>query len=166
MIKNGISSYKGLVLVGIILLSAVLFMADTSFAVEDAILDAIQYRIRGYDYQRQGDHVKAMQFYKKAIDRYPYYACAHNDLGVLYEQNGQLKKAEEEYLKTVEMDPAYTSAYTNLASLYEDMGRLETACYYWQIRSGMGSPSDRWTAHARTKYKEWSSVLAEEQEMK
>jgi tetratricopeptide (TPR) repeat protein len=153
-------------IVGIFVLGAVLFTAGASFAVDDAILDAIQYRIRGYDYQRQGDHVRAMQYYRKAIERYPYYACAHNDLGVLYEQTGQIKKAEEEYLKTIEIDPTYASAYTNLASLYEDAGRLESACYYWQMRSNMGSPLDQWTAHAKLKYKELSSILAEEEAMK
>lgn len=163
MTKNGISSGKGLALVGIILLSAMLFMADTSFAADDAAVEAIQYRIKGYVYQRQGDFNRAMENYKKAIERYPFYACAYNDLGILYEQEGRFEKAEELYLKTIEIDPEYVSAYTNLAALYERLGRFDTACYYWEKRSQMGDPNDRWTINAKRRYNELCYMLAEQE---
>lgn len=151
-----------------ILLIFIIFasLAEVSFGIDDPVVEAIQYRIKGYVYQRQGDFSQAMECYKKAIDRYPFYACAHNDLGVLYEQKGQLEKAEKEYLKAIEIEPGYAKVYTNLALLYEGMGKIEAACYYWQKRSELGSAGDVWTINAKKKFAELSAKLAEQQKVK
>lgn len=123
MYKNNIIGKRKKVDCGIILFIivasfiSVFFMpvVSSGFNNNDAVLEAVQYRIKGYTYQRQGNIPKALYNYKKAVECNPYYACAYNDLGVLYEQMGQLKKAEEVYIKAITVDPDYASAYNNLA---------------------------------------------------
>jgi Flp pilus assembly protein TadD len=134
--------------------------------MDDSVIEAIQYRINGYVYQRQGDFSRAMECYKKAIEKCPFYACAHNDLGVLYEQKGQIELAEKEYLKATDVEPGYASAYTNLALLYEDVNKLEGACYYWQKRLEVGKSNDVWTLHAKKRFSELSDRLAEQEKAK
>jgi len=133
---------------------------------DDTIIQAIQYRIKGYAYQRRGDLPNAITNYRLAVQSDPKYACAHNDLGILYEQMGQSKAAEEEYLKAIESDASYVSAYSNLAFFYERANRPEAACYYWGKRAEMGRSDDRWTINAKNKYKELSTMLADQQRQK
>ena len=88
---------QGIILLFLLATSAVGLCLDSiSFAANDSdmAVEAIQYRIKGYIYQRQGDFPKAIENYKKAVGRNPFYACAHNDLGILYEQIGNPTQAE------------------------------------------------------------------------
>jgi len=159
MYKNNIIGKRKKVDCGIILFIivasfiSVFFMpvVSSGFNNNDAVLEAVQYRIKGYTYQRQGNIPKALYNYKKAVECNPYYACAYNDLGVLYEQMGQLKKAEEVYIKAITVDPDYASAYNNLAFLYERKDMLEEAIYYLDRRSQMGSENDQWRTNALAK---------------
>ena len=50
------------------------YYAGDSFGAssDDALVEAIQYRILGYNYQRQGNPVKAMENYKLAVKRNPF----------------------------------------------------------------------------------------------
>ena len=47
--------------------------------------EALDYRMRGYTLQQEGQLDQAMQYYKKAVQLDPSYASPHNDLGVIYE---------------------------------------------------------------------------------
>lgn len=157
---------QGIILLCLLFASSI--FASVSFAADDsdATMDAIQYRIKGYTYQRQGNYTKAIENYKKAIDSSPFYSCAHNDLGVLYEQLGKPDKAEEYYLNAIKADQNYSSAYSNIALLYERQNKLEQACYYWGMRAQMGEPNDQWTTLAKNKYAGLSVVIAEQQRTK
>ena len=137
-----------------------------SVATEDDVVESVQYRVKGYMYQRQGELDKAIESYKLSIEANPFYACAHNDLGILYEQVGKPEKAEAEYLLAVKVDPTYVNVYTNLAMFYERIGQFEKASYYWQKRANMGDPNDKWTQYAKEKYKEMCAILAEEEKVK
>ena len=81
----------------------------------------------GYKNQQSGDLDKALSFYSMAVGLDPYYAAAHNDLGIIYEMKGLFVAAEKKYLKTIYIDPKYLSAYTNLAYLYEKRGDISIA---------------------------------------
>lgn len=144
------------------------YFNSISFAVSDSdiAIDAIQYRIKGYTYQRQGDFSKAVENYKKAIESNPFYACAHNDLGVLYEQIGKPDMAEQEYLSAIKCDESYPSAYSNLGFLYERQDKIEQARYYWGIRAQMGQPNDQWTKAAKDKCTELSALMVDQKRLK
>lgn len=163
MEKDKIPILKNTAGIFLLFLIVVFCVTSASFASEDAVVEAIQYRIKGYVFQRQGDYSRAIENYKKAIERYPFYACAYNDLGILYEQRGLTKAAEEQYLIAVKIDPTYASVYTNLASLYERLQRFQEASYYWQIRVRMGSPNDQWTLHAKERYRQVCQLIAQQE---
>lgn len=152
-----------------ILIFLLIFMfcaIGVSLATEDDVVESVQFRVKGYMYQRQGELDKAIENYKLSIEANPFYACAHNDLGILYEQVGKPEKAEAEYLLAVKVDPTYVNVYTNLAMFYERTGQFEKACYYWQKRANMGDLNDKWTQYAKEKYKELCAVLAEQERVK
>jgi len=154
------------IITSIVVLQFVLycFIPHISLASEDAQVDAIKYRIKGYMYQRKGRFQEAMRMYAKAVEADPFYACAHNDLGVLYEQKGLLKKAEEQYLEALRIDPAYTAVYTNLALLYERQGETGKAHAYWARRVEAGDPYDPWTIKAAQRRDELGLMAQREME--
>ncbi len=163
--KKGYSFMK----VGIVFLAVIFILPLLSanlFASEDYVVEAIQYRIKGYVYQRHGDFNNAIQNYKKAIERNPFYACVHNDLGILYEQKGWFRKAEQEYLKAVSIDSRYTSAYTNLALLNERKGDIEAAFFYWDKRIKFGDPADPWTLTAKNRLFDLSRQIEDKKQQK
>jgi len=146
----------------IIIFLWVFLASGVSFGSDDFSIDAIQYRIKGYVYQQQGDYDQAAENYKNAIVRNPFYVCAYNDLGIVYEQQGWYDRAQEQYIKAIELDPTYVSAYSNLALLNERLGDLDAACYYWGRRANIGNPEDPWTVSAKEKYKKISEILKKE----
>ncbi|MBI4355378.1 MAG: tetratricopeptide repeat protein [Candidatus Omnitrophica bacterium] len=111
--------------------------------------EAVEYRVKGYELQRQGEASAAMANYQKAVAIDPTYAAPHNDLGVLFEVQGEMNRAEAEYQAAIKADPNYLEAYTNLALLYEKLGQKERAIYYWLKRASMGHPLDAWTIRAK-----------------
>jgi tetratricopeptide (TPR) repeat protein len=116
---------------------------------------AIQLRQKGYRYQTDKDYDKALTYYQKAIQVDPYYATAHNDLGVIYYiYLNDTEKAIEEFKKALEINPNYLGAHTNLALIYEDLGRKEAAIKHWAERARLGDPEDYWTKLAKQKLEE------------
>ena len=111
--------------------------------------EAVEYRVKGYELQRQGDVTGARANYQKAMAIDPTYATPHNDVGILLEAEGELDRAEEEYRAAIQADPNYLEAYTNLALLHEKRGQKEQAIYYWLRRASMGHPLDAWTIKAK-----------------
>lgn len=122
--------------------------------------EAMRYREMGLEYQRMGNLVEAMSFYKKAVAMYPNFAAAYNDIGVVYEAMGKPDQAEESYLKAIKIDPFYSSTYTNLALLYEGMRDFQRAGIYWGKRVETGDQFDPWTQKAATRLRDIRSSLS------
>ncbi len=72
---------------------------------------------KGVDAFSAGDNNKAEASFKKAIEDYPKYANAYNNLGVLYMKTSQPAQAKEAFAKSVAIDDKFVPGYVNLARL-------------------------------------------------
>ncbi|MEI6632096.1 MAG: tetratricopeptide repeat protein, partial [bacterium] len=110
---------------------------------------ALNYRDRGLELQRQGNLEEALSFYQKALLACPEYTVAYNDAGVILEGLGRIEEAKEMYFKAIKVDPDYVNSYSNLAIIYEGEGNYTEALNYWMKRATFGAPDDPWTEAAR-----------------
>jgi tetratricopeptide (TPR) repeat protein len=70
----------------------------------------------------------AIMALEKLIEKYPDFALAHNDLGVLHYNNGQKEKALSHHEKAFELQPDNITIQKNLANYYHiELGKLEEA---------------------------------------
>ena len=76
----------------------------------------------------KGREREAIQKLEGLIERYPDYALAHNDLGVLYFKSGEKQKARRQYEEAGRLAPENATFQKNLADFYcLEMGELEEA---------------------------------------
>jgi tetratricopeptide (TPR) repeat protein len=76
----------------------------------------------------QDKRAEAINALEDFIKRYPNYATAYNNLGVMYYESGEKQKALSLYEKAVEIDDTNTAALKNLADFYlAEEGKLEEA---------------------------------------
>lgn len=148
----------------LIFLILVLSFADLGFA--QLSKEAIDYRNKGYTAHQNGDFETALVFYQKAISLDPYYAVAHNDMGIIYEIKGFSDKAEGEYVKAVTIDPNFAEAHSNLALFYESKKMYEKAVVHWMRRVELGDKEDVWTKKAWEKIWNYAPDKAKELEAK
>ncbi len=88
----------------------------------------LAYDILGYVVLNgNGDPVKALPLYQKALAVNPDDAWAYNDLGTIYHKTHQAERAIAAYQKAVQLDPGNARSRTNLGVLYGDLGRAEEA---------------------------------------
>jgi tetratricopeptide (TPR) repeat protein len=72
---------------------------------------------KGNEAAAKGDSKKASERYEKAIELYPKYAMAYNNLGVIYMKTNDKVHAQEVWNKALEMDPTLATANINIARL-------------------------------------------------
>ncbi len=73
-----------------------------------------------------GRHKEGIEALERLIERYPDYALAHNDLGVMYFNKGEKQKALEHYERAIALEPDSITFQKNLADFYcLEAGRLE-----------------------------------------
>jgi cytochrome c-type biogenesis protein CcmH/NrfG len=60
---------------------------------------------------------EARKHYEKAIEIYPQFVSAYNDLGVALIKLGEREKAREHLNHAIQLDPAYARPYVNLARM-------------------------------------------------
>ncbi len=65
--------------------------------------------------------------YKKAIELYPAYIEAHNNLGVVHERQGGTRSAATAYLRALNINPNYADAHFNLGRLYDSQKEYDKA---------------------------------------
>lgn len=65
-----------------------------------------------------GQRGAAVQSLEALVARFPEFATAHNDLGVLHFENGEKEKALFHYEKAAELEPENTTYLKNLADFY------------------------------------------------
>jgi len=82
---------------------------------------------RGMEAHAKGDDKAAQNALERAIEIYPRYVKAHNNLGVLYQNGGLIAKAVVEYSKAVALDPKFAAGYVNLAKISIARGNLAEA---------------------------------------
>ena len=75
-----------------------------------------------------GDPHKAIASLTELLERFPDFALAHNDLGVLFYHTDDEEKAQQHYERAVELMPHNINFQKNLADFYcIELGRIEDA---------------------------------------
>ena len=84
--------------------------------------DAVAYFNLGFAYEQQGDHKKAIYFYKKTLELNPTYEKALFNLANLYQRMGELKTALIWYQELLHRYPRSMAAYINMGTIYGHLG--------------------------------------------
>lgn len=100
--------------------------------------------MKGYIYKEKGDTATAVQFFRKVCDKYPDYALAFEELGVLYASREEPMALE--YLNTAaKLDPSNTNTLYALAMFYQNREDYENAeTLYHQILDLNENSADAW----------------------
>lgn len=70
---------------------------------------------------------EALESYLKVVERNPYNADAHNNLGVLYLDTGEIDKAKNEFEKALKINENYAASINNLGTVYLKKGMRNKA---------------------------------------
>ncbi|HEY4307940.1 MAG TPA: tetratricopeptide repeat protein [Pirellulales bacterium] len=87
---------------------------------------------------RQGEKVKAVQYYSRAAKLYPEDASVANDLGLCYARQGKFDLALEYLGKAVTLQPDRQLYRNNIATVLVEMGRVNEAVA--QVAAVYGEP--------------------------
>lgn len=100
--------------------------------------------MKGYIYKEKGDTASAVQFFRRVCDKYPDYALAFEELGVLYASRNENMALE--YLNTAaKLDPSNTNTLYALAMFYQDREDFDNAeTLYHQILDLNERSADAW----------------------
>ena len=82
---------------------------------------------RGLAYFHQGNLLKAISDYNKAIEINPHYAEAYNNRGLILAQKGYSHEAVLDFNKAIEINPKYADAYNNRGIVYAIQGDFNQA---------------------------------------
>jgi len=81
----------------------------------------------GLIHHKDGMLDEAINAYKKAIEQFPNFAEAYNNIGIALKEQGKLKEALEAYSKTLNIKPNYAEAYNNIGVALNAQGKREEA---------------------------------------
>lgn len=82
---------------------------------------------KGMDSHAKGDDKSAQTALERALEIYPSYVKALNNLGVLYLREGLKNKAYVEFSRAVQVDPKFAAGYVNLAKIAISDGNYSEA---------------------------------------
>lgn len=103
-------------------------------------LDAKAHFDTGFGYFKKGEHEKAVECYKKAIEANPAYLEPRFGLSEVYVAQGNLKEAAEVNEGIVQSNPGISAAYYNLGELYLTLKEYEKALVAYKKALELGSP--------------------------
>jgi predicted TPR repeat methyltransferase len=72
---------------------------------------------------RQGRAADAITLFERALELWPDFAEAHNNLGVLLQAQGQPDQAARQFERALALDPAYAEAHNNLGAVLQAQDR-------------------------------------------
>ena len=99
---------------------------DTSIPTHDR-KKAIELFVKGRDFYKAGDIIKAEELYNQSIDADPSYISPYNNLGVIYNNDKkESDKAIEYYKNAILQDPLFKTAIDNLSIIYNNKGDDES----------------------------------------
>lgn len=100
--------------------------------------------MKGFIYKEKGDTASAVQLFNRVCDKFPDYAPAFEELGVLYASRNNPMALE--YLNTaLQLEPSNTNAMYALALYYQDHQDMESAeTLYHQILDINPASADAW----------------------
>lgn len=83
--------------------------------------------VQGATFFQQGDYKKAIEAFKRAVEKYPDYPDGYCNLGLSYLRDGQVDTAIELLKKAVELKPDLVEAYYGLGECYVKKEMLDEA---------------------------------------
>jgi len=90
-------------------------------------MESRYYTNLGAIHNRIGEHLKACDFLRKAIQRNKKCAESFYNLGIAQRKLKQNAMAVSAYKEAIKLDPEMVEAYQNLGNVYVDMGNLQMA---------------------------------------
>lgn len=81
--------------------------------------------------EHKGEIINAIQNYRKAIDLYPAYSHARNNLGCLYLKLEKYRESEEQLTRAVEANPYNPFINYNVGNLYYTLQKIDLAENYF-----------------------------------
>lgn len=90
-------------------------------------MESRYYTNLGAIHNRIGDHMKAADFLRKAIQRNKKSAESFYNLGIAQRKLKQNAMAVSAYKEAIKIDPTMVEAYQNLGNVYVEMGNLQMA---------------------------------------
>jgi tetratricopeptide (TPR) repeat protein len=100
--------------------------------IEDLYAAAKRYVSKGHELSQERRYSEAETCYRKAIDLFPGYALAHNNLGWVRQMVGDEQGALKSYEEALRVDSGLRIARRNLATLLVQMGLREKSMYLWR----------------------------------
>jgi tetratricopeptide (TPR) repeat protein len=94
---------------------------------DDEVNKAIENFNRGKKYFEEGNYEKAVEAFKRAVNKYPKRDDTYFYLGYSYSALGQSKPAIEAFQKVLDLDAKHFTALFNLGNAYADEGQYEKA---------------------------------------
>ncbi len=92
--------------------------------VDPGVRSAFESGVRA---QKEGDHARAEEAYKRALRYDPHNAKVNANLGVIYEQLGRLEDAERHLRQASSVEPDNASVHNNLGVVLYRMGEHDAA---------------------------------------
>jgi len=101
---------------------------DAKEAASNAMISAASLRVpqkareeldKGSRALAENDLDKARRHFEKAVEIYPEFSGAYNNLGVIHMQQGRRDEGKQAFLRALELDPDAPRPYVNLARIYD-----------------------------------------------
>jgi len=105
----------------------VIFAIPTLYPYRKTTNQASTYYTLGILAFRDGEYKQAIKYQELALQTYPIYADAYNNMGSCYKQLGDLDKAIEMYDKASEVNPKYSASRFNAGLVYMERKEFQPA---------------------------------------
>lgn len=88
-----------------------------------------------------------LEMYEMALDVYPNFHRARNNLGVALRRRGRMDEAIQQYKLALEADPKFAEARSNLGAAYYSMGRVDEAIRAFELAAKAGGSNAYYYHH-------------------
>ncbi|MBI1346117.1 tetratricopeptide repeat protein [bacterium] len=124
---DAVAAHEGLAMVAFVSNDYPLAISEFQRLSQLEPTEARHYVNLGAVFNRTGEHVKAADALRKAIQRDRRCADAYYNLGIAQRKMNQLSMAVSAYKEAIRIDPQMAEAYQNLGNVYSEMSNFQLA---------------------------------------